>query len=171
MTGPRNAIEPNGARQVIVDVAAIGVVSDARALLVTYGLGSCIALCVHDRVRRVAGMLHYMLPCASVAPDKAHDRPAMFGDTGIELLFARMAERGCARSDLVIKAAGGGQMYDDRGLFRIGERNYALLKMVLEQHKLSLAADDVGGNKSRTVRLYAADGKVVVSSAGEDRVL
>ena len=62
-------------------------------MLVTYALGSCIAVAVHDPVTSVAGLLHYMLPEASLDWDKAAQNPYMFADTGIPKLLREVCER------------------------------------------------------------------------------
>ncbi len=47
---------------VTVDIADMQVSNEPDAVLVTYALGSCIAVMVHDPVRKASGMIHYMLP-------------------------------------------------------------------------------------------------------------
>jgi chemotaxis protein CheD len=90
-----------------VDIADLKTSADPDAVIVTYALGSCIAVIVYDPVRKVGGMIHYMLPMSETSPEKAKERPAMFADTGIPLLFHTMYEMGCKKTDLIVKAAGG----------------------------------------------------------------
>jgi chemotaxis protein CheD len=99
-----------------VDISDMKVSTDPDDHIVTYALGSCIAVMIHDPVRRAAGMIHYMLPLSETSPEKAKVKPAMFADTGIPLLFQSMYAVGCKKSDLVVKVAGGGALYDDKGL-------------------------------------------------------
>ncbi len=149
---------------VVVGMGDMKVSSDPGEVLVTYALGSCIGLCLHDPVRRVAGLLHYMLPLSKVNPKKAKANPAMFGDTGIPLLFREMFKRGCRKEDLVVKVAGGGNIKDEKGIFNIGKRNHTVLRKILWKNDLLVAGEDVGGRKSRTVRLFVEHGLTVVSS-------
>lgn len=44
-------------------------VTDEPVELVTYALGSCIAVVVWDPVAKVGGLLHFMLPDSSVDRD------------------------------------------------------------------------------------------------------
>ncbi len=155
----------------VVEVADIKVSDDPEDVLVTYALGSCIAVCVHDPVRRVGGMIHYMLPLSRNAPDRAKDKPAMFADTGIPLLFERMFTLACKKNDLTVKLVGGGNVHDDNNLFQIGKRNHTLAKKLLWKNGILIAAEDVGGQNSRTVRLFVGDGRVVVSSQGREETL
>ncbi len=149
-----------------IDIADIATTADPDAVLVTYALGSCIAVILYDPVRVAGGMIHYMLPLSSTNPDKAREKPAMFADTGVPLLFERMYALGCEKKNLVVKVAGGGQLYDDHGTFEIGKRNYTILRKMLWKNNVLIHAEDVGGMKSRTVRLWVTDGRVVVRSAG-----
>ena len=156
---------------VTVDIADLATSKESDAVIVTYALGSCIAVVLYDPVRRAGGMIHYMLPLSSTNPDKAREKPAMFADTGVPLLFERMYSMGCEKKDLVVKVAGGGQLYDDHGTFEIGKRNYTVLRKMLWKNNVLIQAEDVGGMKSRTVRLWVADGRVVIRSAGGEEEL
>src|SRR5690242_19887362 len=75
--------------------------------LVTYGLGSCIAVSIHDKVACVGGLLHFMLPDSRLDVEKARRNPWMFADTGIALLLRRARQMGAARERLTVHAAGG----------------------------------------------------------------
>jgi chemotaxis protein CheD len=153
---------------VAVEISDFRVSDDPGATLVTWALGSCIAVMVHDPVRRAAGMIHYMLPLAETSPERARDRPAMFADTGVPLLFHSMYGLGCRKQDLVVKVAGGSSLHDDRGVFQIGKRNHAILRKMLWKAGVLVAAEDVGGAKSRTVRLHVGTGRCTVTSPGEE---
>ncbi len=151
-----------------VDISGILISNDPEGVLVTYALGSCIAVMLYDPKRRVGGMIHFMLPMSSTSPDKANDKPGMFADTGIPLLFNEMYKMGCDKSDLIVKVAGGGALYDDKGMFKIGQRNYTVLRKLFWKNNVLITAEDVGGAKSRTAKLYIATGRVTIKSHGEE---
>ena len=157
--------------QLTVDIADVKVSNDPECVIVTYALGSCIAVMLHDPARRIGGMIHYMLPLSETSPDKAKLKPAMFADTGIPLLFEEMYKHGCDKRDLVVKVAGGGALYDDKGMFNIGQRNYTVLRKLFWKNGVIIKAEDVGGAKSRTARLWVSTGKVTISSQGEEAEL
>jgi chemotaxis protein CheD len=154
--------------QITVDISDMRVSASPDDLIVTYALGSCIAVIVHDPKRKVGGMIHYMLPLSEIAPEKAKDKPAMFADTGIPELFRTMYGMGCDKKDLVVKVAGGGALYDDKGLFSIGKRNYTVLRKMFWKAGVMIASEDVGGAKSRTARLWVGDGRCTIASQGEE---
>ncbi len=154
--------------QIVVGISDLAVSSDPGDTIVTYALGSCIAVVIWDPVRKVGGMIHYMLPLSCTSPDKAKEKPAMFADTGVPLLFKRLYAKGCQKEDLVIKVAGGGKLYDDNGTFDIGRRNYVVVRKLFWKNDVVITAEDVGGRRSRTVRLNVGTGRVLISSVGEE---
>ncbi|HPQ71124.1 MAG TPA: chemotaxis protein CheD [bacterium] len=156
---------------ITVDIADIQVTDDPESMLVTYALGSCIAVMVYDPVRRTGGMIHYMLPNSQTNPEKGLDKPGMFADLGVPLLFKKMYSLGSRKEDLIVKVAGGGKLYDDKGMFEIGQRNYMVLRKILWKNSVMISAEDVGGNLSRTARLFMADGRVIIRANGEERDL
>ncbi len=149
-----------------VDIADYKVSCDPDVVLVTYALGSCVGVMVHDPVRQAAGMIHYMLPLSETSPEKARSRPAMFADVGIPLLFHSMYALGCEKQNLIVKVAGGGTLHDESGRFAIGQRNYTVLRKMFWKTGVIIAAEDVGGSKSRTVRLSVSTGRCTIQSAG-----
>jgi chemotaxis protein CheD len=153
---------------VTVDIADFRVSSDPEAVLVTYALGSCIGVMVHDPIRMAAGMIHYMLPLSDTSPEKAKLRPAMFADLGIPLLFHGLYALGCDKKNLIVKVAGGGTIHDESGRFAIGQRNYTVLRKMFWKTGVVITAEDVGGAKSRTVRLAVNSGRCTVTSSGEE---
>jgi chemotaxis protein CheD len=158
-------------RQITVDIADLKISGDPESMLITYALGSCIAVMAYCPFRRVGGMIHYMLPLSKTNPQRALERPAMFADTGVPLLFEELYKRGCLKANLIVKIAGGGKLYEDNGLFDIGSRNYTMLRKMLWKNNVMIAGEDIGGAKSRTARLYVGDGRVVISSHGMESEL
>lgn len=157
--------------QIKVDIANLQVSNDPASALITYALGSCIAVVLYDPVIRAGGMIHYMLPSSKTNPEKAKSLPAMFADTGVPLLFEKMYALGCKKENLIVKVAGGGKLYEDNGVFDIGKRNYTVLRKMLWKNSILISAENIGGAKSRTVRINIGDGKVVVRSKGEESEL
>ena len=135
--------------------------------IVTHAIGSCLGLMVYDPIAKVGGLLHAMLPLSKINPDKAKTNPYMFVDTGVPTLFKALYEIGGQKSRMVIKAAGCGNPLGKNEMFKIGERNYTVLKKLLWKNNILLEAEDVGGTISRTVYLDLATGQTVISSGGK----
>jgi chemotaxis protein CheD len=151
---------------VVVGMADCQMSGNPSEVLVTYALGSCIALMIHDPVSRVGGMLHFMLPESAVDPEKARRNPWMFADTGIPLLVRAACEMGAARRRLTVWAAGGAQVMDEQGVFNIGKRNVLAMRKLLWKAGLMLREEELGGAVSRSVRLEIGSGKCLLRTAG-----
>ena len=150
-----------------VGIGEVQVSGDRASVLITHGLGSCIAVVAWDPRRRAGGMLHFQLPTASLSPERAAASPGTFADTGIPLLFERLYALGCQKRNVVVKAAGGGNFHGDSGTFDIGRRNHTAMRKIFWRAQVLVAAEDVGGSRSRTVRLYLDTGEVTVQSGSD----
>lgn len=118
---------------------------DRQSALVTYALGSCLALTGYDPVARIGGLLHYMLPDSSLDAAGRQSNPFKFADTGIPRLLEDICEQGASKWRLVICMAGAAQILDDKRLFEIGKRNYLATRRLLWKHALLVANEAVGG--------------------------
>ncbi len=152
----------------IVSISDFKVSDQDGDSLITYSLGSCIGMAVFDPVRKIGGMIHYMLPASKISPDKAEKNPAMFADTGVPMLLNQLLHMGAQKGRLLIKVAGGAQLMDDNKVFNIGERNFLMLRKILWANNLLIKGQDVGGAKARTLKLEIATGRVTVRSAGTE---
>ena len=162
------------AADVVVGIADLKLSATPGERLVTYALGSCLGLAIHDPVARVAGLLHVMLPTGTIDAEKALRNPAMFVDTGVPLLFKESYRLGARKERLVVKVAGGAFAGDDEGAdqFQIGKRNVLMLRKLLWKNNVVLHAHDVGGSRtSRTVYLDVATGTFTIRSNGQDTTL
>jgi chemotaxis protein CheD len=152
--------------QVVVNIADARVSNNPEDVLVTYSLGSCIGVAIHDPVRRVGGLIHCMLPLSSLDPRKAAEKPFMFVDAGMNRFLTMLFELGVTRANAVVKVAGCSQILDKSNLFRIGERNHIVLRKLLWKNGLMIKAEHIGGDLSRTVRLEIGTGLVRLRAGG-----
>lgn len=141
--------------------------------LITDALGSCLCLTVYDPVAGIGALLQAMLPVSKINLKKASINPFMFVDTGIPALFAKLgAQENITPSDQwVVKAVGCGNPMGSKEVFKIGERNYRILRERLAHERVSLTAEDIGGTASRKVCLDLATGKTIVHSNGAESLL
>ena len=140
-------------------------VTEEPVEMVTYALGSCIAVVIWDPVARVGGLLHFMLPESAVDRDtQGRANPYRYADTGTPLLFRAAYEKGAEKRRLVVRLAGGANVVDAGGVFNIGRRNYAAVRKILWKAGVLVHGEDVGGAVSRTVRLEVATGRCTVST-------
>jgi len=157
---------------IVIGIADLKFSNNRNDALVTYALGSCIAVAIYDPAVKVAGLLHYMLPDSSLDAVKAKATPGMFADTGIPLLFKSCYKMGADKRRIIVRVAGGASILDNTNYFRIGEKNIMALRQIFWRNKVFIDNEDTGENYNRTLRLDVADGKVVVkSSSGTKREL
>ncbi len=154
-------------RKLVVGVGGLAVSNNLGAVLMTYSLGSCLGVTIYDPVARAGGLLHAMLPDSSINPAKASDQPGMFVDTGLAALFRAAYQLRADKHRVRICVAGGAQFMDKTGFFNIGQRNYAALSNLLQQHSLSIHVEEVGGLVSRTIQLNVATGEVRLKTSGQ----
>lgn len=140
-------------------------------ILVTYSLGSCIGLTLYDPVVKVGGMIHCLLPLSKTDEEKAAQNPCMFVDTGVPTLIQAVFDMGAQRKNLIAKVAGGANILDERGMFKIGERNHTVLRKILWKNDILISGEEVGGAVARTMYLYMADGRTMIKSGGDEHEL
>ncbi|MBP6773187.1 MAG: chemotaxis protein CheD [Gemmatimonadaceae bacterium] len=158
----------------VVGVADLKVSASTEERLITYALGSCLGIVVYDPVVSVAGMLHVMLPTGTIDPAKMQEKPAMFVDSGIPLLFKECYKLGAKKERMQVKVAGGAHAgaseADDR--FQIGKRNMIALRKLLWKNGVMIHANDTGGvQTSRTMWVDVATGDVTLKINGAESSL
>jgi len=153
-------------RDIVIGISDMHCTTDQSVILVTYSLGSCIGLTLYDARAGVGGMLHAMMPLSTADPVKAASKPAMYTDTGVTFLLQAMFDRGATRRNLVAKVAGAASSMDGTGMFRIGERNFMVLRKILWKNDILIAGEDIGGNTARTLVLEMETGRTLVKSNG-----
>jgi len=151
-------------RELVVRVADLraGVAGD---VLVTVGLGSCVAILLHDPEARVGGLAHVLLP--SPALSRLDGNPAKFPQSAVPRLLQLMSAEGARPDRVTGRLAGGASMFAalvPPGTVQMGERNLVAARQALNAHGVPLVGEAVGGDFGRTVRLRVSDGRVEVST-------
>jgi chemotaxis protein CheD len=154
--------------QIRVKVADYAV-ARGDTVIATLGLGSCVAIAVHDATTGIGGLAHVLLPSESMSRDRTNR--AKFPSTAVPLLIAEMRKLGAA-GPFTAKLVGGASMFGallpDGGV-NMGERNVESARRALVVAGIPIVAQDTGGGHGRSVFLHVRDGRVVVRSlsAGE----
>ena len=122
-------------------------------------LGSCVAVCLWDKVVRRGGMNHMMLPLwngEGLATPK-------YGNIAMEKLLSKVLAIGCHREHLVAKVFGGANV-SGTGLevFMIGDRNITLALQMLDDFRIPVVAKDVGGRVGRKIVMNSESGVILV---------
>jgi len=156
-------------KEIPVGIADLKVVRTPNRLI-TLGLGSCVGVCLYDPTTHTAGLLHLMLPDSTKFSQVT--KKAKFADLGIQELINLMKRNGAMPSRLIAKLVGGAQMFsgmDNKLTMNIGKRNVEKTREILKSLSILVAAQDVGGNKGRTMIVDSTNGKVYIRTLGKQQ--
>jgi chemotaxis protein CheD len=124
-------------------------------------LGSCVAVCLYDRVARIGGMNHIMLP--GKADMRHFDSSARYGINAMELLINRIMALGGNRKRLVAKAFGGAHVLPDISPENgVGRKNIEFVFEFLKVETIELISHDLGGYEARKVYFHTDTGEVLL---------
>ena len=155
-------------KEVIVKVADWAA-ERGDGVLVTLGLGSCVAIMLYDAQVNAGAMAHVLLPSTSLARDITNR--AKFPETAVPLLIERLKGLGADPRRLVAKLAGGASMFGQLvtpGTIQMGERNLLASRSALRDAAIPILRESVGGERGRSVRFHVKDGRVEIRSVGAD---
>jgi chemotaxis protein CheD len=133
------------------------------ARLLIHGLGSCIAVLLHDPVARLSCLGHILLP--RPPSGGAGDAPGRFASTAVPAMLERLTGSGAQVQRLAAKVAGGAEMFQyERPAAQqsVGDRNVAATLEVLQRLAIPITARDTGGTHGRTVHVDAGTGRMVI---------
>ncbi len=142
-------------------------------VLVTLGLGSCVAMVLYDPVSRTGGLAHLLLPSPSLARDQSN--PGRFPETVLPLLLGRMVATGAERDRITARLVGGASMFGSSsgtpGPLAMGERNVVSARQVLAAAQVPVVGEDVLKNYGRSVYFFLDDGRIEVRTVARGTVV
>jgi chemotaxis protein CheD len=148
--------------------------TDPEEVLIVYGLGSCVAICLYDPATQIGGMLHALLPTSN-GYRHAVSNPTKFVDQGLPLLIDSLTVLGAKRSRLQAYLCGGAHVLKvspQEKHFNIGHLNVQMALQGFKAAGLILKARATGGQTGRTIKLYLSNGHVTVKKLGQpERIL
>ena len=150
------------------EIVTIGIsefkVASAPKIIVTYGLGSCIGIAIHDPVTQSGALAHTLLPAAPTGMTLPV-KNAKYTDLAVDIMVEELLKIGCAANRLVAKLAGGASMFDPLcQTFRgsIGQRNVEAAHYALGRHGIAVVAEDTGADYGRSVEFHTDTGAMVI---------
>jgi chemotaxis protein CheD len=127
-------------------------------------LGSCVAVCIWDRVNAIGGATHYLLPTW----DGRGVRSPRHGDVAISVLLQRLLEAGADRGQLRAKIFGGGCLFDskrDQSSNRehhLGSRNVEVALELLTKARIPVVSTEIGENRGQRIVFHTGSGETLV---------
>lgn len=141
-----------------VGMGEIAVTTDPEAELLCLGLGSCIAVCLYEKMRHFGLMVHIVLPESQTGKPAP---PGKYADTAIPLIAEELKRAGIQRGQARVVLCGGAAIFPAlEGLIDIGLRNLAAVRAGLQAHGFKILKEDVGGRQGRTLSLHVGTGMV-----------
>lgn len=121
-------------------------------------LGSCVAVCLYDKTHKSGGLNHYMLPFWNgdgLATPK-------YGNIAIRKLAEAMQNLGSRREQLIAKVFGGAEVLSAHNhSFNIGQKNINLAFEILQELRIPVVAQSVGGKLGRKIVFNTTSGEIV----------
>jgi chemotaxis protein CheD len=131
-------------------------------------LGSCVAVILHDRVARLGGLAHIVLPDSRGTTE----HPGKFADTAIPAMIGEIERKVQVKANgrLVAKLVGGASMFTTGGnanpVLNIGLLNQEAVERILGELRIPILARDLGGASGRHLTLDTTSGIVAVRIPG-----
>ena len=148
------------------------VVAKTPDILVTLGLGSCIGVCIYDPTIKVGGMAHVMLPDSSTSKEVTNR--GKFADTAVPELVGLLQKKGANKLRMLVKMAGGAQMFAYPGMnpqMHIGYRNAVAVEKALGELGLRVSGKCIGGHSGRSIYMDLATGTIKVKMLNSPEII
>ncbi|HEX3994552.1 MAG TPA: chemotaxis protein CheD [Acetobacteraceae bacterium] len=129
--------------------------ADSKVLVTV--LGSCVAVCLWDKLRGIGGMNHFVLPT-----DRNGEKSTRYGDVAIDELQAGLMRLGSRLPDLQAKVFGGAAVLPFGGGQTVGQNNVQLALERLRRDHIRITAQRTGGTLGQQVRFHTRTGEAFV---------
>lgn len=125
------------------------------------GIGTCIVAYIYDLVKMNFTMAHTVLPLQKDFNNRVSKKmPGKFVDQAIKRMLTVLSERGSKRRNLKAKLVGGATIFEDS--FNIGAENIEAARRILNENKIPIIAEEVGGRRGRSVFSFNLDGSIEI---------
>ena len=148
-------------------------VGNEECVITTNGVGSCVVVVLYDRLMRIGGIAHAILPRQRETDDTPEfdrdEEGRMFSkyvDRSVTMLVDEIGTLGGSREHLVAKLVGGAHMFvllegDKHG---IGWENTVVAREELARIGIPVETEVVGGTVGRNVRFDCSTGIVEITT-------
>ncbi|MCX6077505.1 MAG: chemotaxis protein CheD [Campylobacterales bacterium] len=123
-------------------------------------LGSCVSVCIYDKAEMIGGMNHYLVPLWN---GNGLQSPK-YGNIAIHRLVEGMLNIGCKLNNMEAKIFGGANVIDTiaQENMMVGRKNIIIAKEILNEYKIPIIAQDVGGGQGRRILMVSDSGKILL---------
>lgn len=122
------------------------------------GLGSCVAICLYDEVKKKGCVIHILLPYG-----EDHTKPFFYANLGIAKALERCVKFGMRKERMWAKLVGGACVFSNvNESSSIGMRNVIESRKWLNFFKIPIIAEDTGGTSGRNLLFDLVTGEIEV---------
>lgn len=134
------------------------VFAKAPDLISCNGLGSCVAICLYDEIKKKGGTIHILLPFGD---DKT--KPFFYANLGIAEALEKCIKFGMRKERIWAKIVGGACVFTHADEKKsIGMKNILEARKWLSIYKIPIIAEDTGGRFGRNLIFDLETGEVEV---------
>jgi chemotaxis protein CheD len=131
-----------------------------KPIVIKTVLGSCVAVCLHDKANKFGGMCHYLLPEAN-----GNEVSTKYGNIAIQTLINKFLNAGSDPKNMEAFIIGGAFIiFSEREIFFIGDRNADIAAQILKKHQIAIRSVNTGGEHGKKVVLNSYTNQCVVQS-------
>jgi len=136
------------AHTVIGGEFAVG--KDAEEIAFKTLLGSCVAFMFFDKVQKVKGMNHFLLPTT-----KNSNEDMKYGLYSVEAMLNEMYKLGCKKENMSVKISGGADIMqlNMSAIASIGHRNVEFAKDFCKTEGFRIISEHTRGDRGRLILL------------------
>ncbi len=134
------------------------IVSSKPVILRAMAIGSCIAVMVYDRHRKIGGIAHIMLPGRS--PSENSEDRTKYAEDAIDILLDAVKKHDTGKEDLEINIVGAADMLGEGG---ISKEIAGSVLGYLEKLGVGPKNKKIGGIERRSVSLDIETGRIFYS--------
>jgi chemotaxis protein CheD len=133
-------------------------------------LGSCVAIMFYDKVTKIKGMNHFLLPKTNNTNDDMK-----YGLYSVEAMLNEMYKLGCSKNNMVAKISGGADIMQlNMSAQSIGFRNVEFAKDFCKSEGFNLLSEHTRGEHGRLILLandFETFIKVTQKSETDNKIL
>jgi len=135
-----------------------GLFTRGEPAMVSAVLGTCVAVCLHDRRLKIGGMNHFLYPKTKwFGPSSSQ-----YGDVSIQALIKMLRQQGSRLEDLEAQIFGGGDAPGALSRDKTGHRNVQIARRILKKNGIRVVSEDVGGIKGRRLIFHTGTNEALV---------
>lgn len=145
-------------------------VTNEKNIILSTLLGSCISVCLKDRVSGIVAMNHFMLPASVRKDEMIFSDDARYGMYAMEKMINEMMKLGARKKSMQAKVFGGGEVLGTK-INNVSKSNIAFAMNYLKMEDIPILSYDVGGKFGRKLFFIPESYEIFIKKIGQESKL